>query len=119
MQHCYRHRYQRRNFEERKHLFQMFKARTHKEKLSEGRKQKEAEGSHPSSCHPKNYSQHTNPNTTHYDQNNSSITPPAKEQTASCLVKSDITIVLQTSSACIMNKPEDQFCVIKGTLMQI
>ena len=72
-----------------------------------------AEGNHPTAlCHPKNYSQHTNPNTTNSDQNNSGITPPANEQTATCLVKSDTTIVLQTASACIMNKP----CVINVLL---
>ena len=59
-----------------------------------------------------NYSQHTRPNTTNSNQNNSSITSPANEQTANCLVKSDSTIVLQTTSVCVMNTPEDQFCVI-------
>ena len=72
-----------------------------------------AEGNHHTAlCYPKNYSQHTSPTTTNSDQNNSSITPPANEQTATCLVKSDTTIVLQTASACVMNKREDQFCVV-------
>ena len=53
-----------------------------------------AEGDHHTAlCYPKNYSQHTNPTTTNSDQNNSSITPPANEQTATYLVKSDTTIV--------------------------
>ena len=56
---------------------------------------------------PQNYSQHTSPNTANSDQNNSSITSPANEQTVTCLVKSDTTIVLQTANACVMNKPED------------
>ena len=72
-----------------------------------------AEGNHHTAlCYPKNYSQHTSPTTTNSDQNNSSITPPANEQTATCLVKSDTTIVLQTVSACVVNKRKDQFCVV-------
>ena len=72
-----------------------------------------AEGNHHTAlCYPKNYLQHTNPTTTNSDQNNSSITPPANEQTATCLVKSDTTIVLQTVSACVMNKRKDQFYVV-------
>ena len=59
-----------------------------------------------------NYWQHTRPNTINSNQNNSSITSPANEQTANCLVKSDSTIVLQTASVCVMNTTEDQFCVI-------
>ena len=69
---------------------------------------KAEENHHTALCYPENYSQHT----TNSDQNNSSITPPANEQTATCLVKSDTTIVLQTASACVMNKREDQFCVV-------
>ena len=72
-----------------------------------------AEGNHHTAlCYSKNYSQHTSPNIANSDQNSSNITPPANEQTATCLVKSDTTIVLQTASACVMNKPKDQFCVI-------
>ena len=72
-----------------------------------------AEGNHHTAlCYPKNYSQYTNPTTTNSGQNNRSITPPAKEQTATCLVKSDTTIVLQAASTCVMNKPKDQFCVV-------
>ena len=59
-----------------------------------------------------NYSQHTRPNTTNSNQNNSSITSPGNEQTANFLLNSDSTIVLQTTSVCVMNTPEDQFCVI-------
>ena len=69
---------------------------------------KAEENHHTALCYPENYSQHT----TNSDQNNSSITPPANEQTATCLVKSDTTIVLQAASACVMNKREDQFCVV-------
>ena len=61
---------------------------------------------------PPNYSQRTSPSTPDSDQNNSSITTPVNGQTATCLVKSDTIIVLQTASACVRNKPEDQFCVI-------
>ena len=43
-------------------------------------------------CYLKNYSQHTSPTATNSDQNNSSITSPANEQTATCLVKSDTTV---------------------------
>ena len=76
-----------------------------------------AEGNHHTAlCYPKNHAQHTSPNTANSDQNNSKIKPPANEQTATCLVKSDTTIVLQTASACVMNKPEDQFCVINVLL---
>ena len=72
-----------------------------------------AEGNHHTAlCYPKNYSQHTSPTTTNSDQNSSSITPPVNEQTATCLVKSDTTTMLQTASACVMNKREDQFCVV-------
>ena len=72
-----------------------------------------AEGNHHTAiCYPKNCSQHTSPNTANSEQNNSNITTPANEQTSTCLVKSDTTIVLQTASACVMNKSEDQFCVI-------
>ena len=73
-----------------------------------------AKGNHHTAlCYPKNYSQYTNPTTTNSDQNNSSITPPANEQTVICLVRSTrTTIVSQTASACVMNKPEDQFCLI-------
>ena len=72
-------------------------------------------------CYPQNYSQHTSPTTTNSDQNNSSITLSANEQTATYLVKSHTTIVLQTSSACVTNpkhvhgsqrQPEDQFCIV-------
>ena len=72
-------------------------------------------------CYPQNYSQHNSPTTTNSDQNNSSITLSANEQTATYLVKSHTTIVLQTSSACVTNpkhvhgsqrQPEDQFCVV-------
>ena len=69
---------------------------------------KAEENHHTALCYPENYSQHT----TNSDQNNSSITPPANEQTATCLVKSDTTIVLQTVSACVMNKRKDKFCVV-------
>ena len=52
-----------------------------------------AEGNHHIAlCYPQNYSQYTSLNTTNSDQNNSSITSPADEQTA--LVKSDTTVVL-------------------------
>ena len=52
------------------------------------------EGNHHTAlCYPKNYSQHTNTTTTNSDQNNSSIMPPANEQTATCLVKSDTNTV--------------------------
>ena len=54
---------------------------------------KAEENHHTAICYPKNYSLHTNATTTDSDQNNSSITPPANEQTATCLVKSDTTIV--------------------------
>ena len=67
---------------------------------------------YPALCYPKSYSQHTNSTTNNSNQNNSSITPPAKEQTATCLVKSDTAIVLQTARPCVMNKHEDQFCVV-------
>ena len=67
---------------------------------------------HTALCYPQNYSQHTNPTAANSGQSNSSITPPANEQTATCLVKSDTTIVLQIASPCVMNKPEDQFCVV-------
>ena len=72
-------------------------------------------------CYRQNYSQHTSPTTTNSDQNNSSITLSANEQTATYSVKSHTTIVLQTSSACVTNpkhvhgsqrQPEDQFCVV-------
>ena len=72
-------------------------------------------------CYRQNYSQHTSPTTTNSDQNNSSITLSANEQTATYLVKSHTTIVLETSSACVTNpkhvhgsqrQPEDQFCVV-------
>ena len=57
--------------------------------------------------------QHINPTRTNSDKNDSSITPPANEQTVTCLVRSTrTTIVSQTASACVMNKPEDQFCLI-------
>ena len=70
---------------------------------------KAEENHHTALCYPENYSQHT----TNSDQNNSSITPPANEQTVICLVRSTrTTIVSQTASACVMNKPEDQFCLI-------
>ena len=70
------------------------------------------EGNHHTAlCYPKDYSQHTNPITTNSDQNNSSIMPPTNEQTATCLVKSDTTIVLQTASAYVINKREDLVCV--------
>ena len=76
-----------------------------------------AEGNHHTAlCYPKNYSKHTSPNTTNSDQNNSNIMTPANEQAATCLVKSDTTIVSQTASACVMNKPEDQFCFINVLL---
>ena len=66
------------------------------------------EGNHHTAlCYAKNYSQHTSHNTPNSDKNNSTITTPANEQTATCLVKSNTTIVLQTASACVMNKPED------------
>ena len=71
------------------------------------------EGNHDTGlCYPQNYLQHASPNTPSSDKNNSSITPPTNGKTATCLVKSDTTIVLQTAGACVMNKPEDQFCVI-------
>ena len=64
-----------------------------------------AEGNHHTAlCYPKDYSQYTSPNTANSDQNNSSITPPTNEQIATCLVKSDTTIVLQTASACVHNQ---------------
>ena len=34
------------------------------------------------------------------------------EETATCLVKNDSTILLQTASGCIMNITEDQFCAV-------
>ena len=75
-----------------------------------------AEGNHHTAlCYPKNYSQHTSPTTTNSDQNNSSITPPANEQTATCLVKSDATIVLQTVSLCVMNK---RICILYLTFIK-
>ena len=34
------------------------------------------------------------------------------EETSTCLVENDTTILLQTASGCIMNITEDQFCVV-------
>ena len=74
-----------------------------------------AEGNHHTALYyPKNYSQHTNPTTTNSDQNNSSITPSANKKTATCSVKSETTIVLQTASTCVMNKRKDHFCVVNA-----
>ena len=42
---------------------------------------KAEENHHTALCYPKNYSQHINPTSTNSDQNNSSTTPPANEQT--------------------------------------
>ena len=72
-----------------------------------------AEGNHHTAlCYPKNYSQHTSPIATNSDQNSSSsIMPPTNEQTTTCLVKSD-TVMLQTARACVINKREDQVCVV-------
>ena len=57
-----------------------------------------AEGNHHIAlCYPQNYSQYTSLNTTNSDQNNSSITLPADEQTA-FLSGERYTILLQTAS---------------------
>ena len=37
---------------------------------------------------------------------------PSTAKTATCLVKNDTTILLQTTSACIMNITKDQFCIV-------
>ena len=78
---------------------------------------KAEENHHNAICYSKNYSLHTNATTTDSDQNNSSITPPANEQIATCLLKSDTTIVLKTASACVINKPEDQFYIVNVLLI--
>ena len=38
--------------------------------------------------------------------------PPTNEQSTTCLVKSDTTVVLQTVRACVINIREDQVCVV-------
>ena len=114
MKNCYRHRYEKRNFEEGNICVKCLK-HGHIRKICRTKIKcfycKAGGNHHTALCYPKNYSQHTSPNTTISDQNNSSITPPTNGQTATCLVKSGITIVLQTTSACV-NKSENRFCAI-------
>ena len=45
-------------------------------------------------------------------KNNHHNTLNETEETATCLVKNDTTILLQRASGCIMNITEDQFCVV-------
>ena len=45
-------------------------------------------------------------------KNNHRNTLNETEETATCLVKNDTTILLQTASGCIMNITKDQFRVV-------
>ena len=61
MQNCYRHRYEKRNFEERKHCFKCLKPGHIKKNCRTKIKSVrcKAEGNHHTAlCYPQNYSQH-------------------------------------------------------------
>ena len=62
------------------------------------------------------FSKNGTPNTTIDGKNNHPNTLSDTEETATCLVKNDTTISLQTASGCIMNITKDQFCVVNVLL---
>ena len=57
------------------------------------------------------FSKNGTPNTID-GKNNHPNTLSNTEETATCLVKNDTMILLQTASGCIMNITKDQFCVV-------
>ena len=63
------------------------------------------------SSHNVMFSKNGIPNTLNGEKNHPN-TLRGTEETATCLVKNDSPILLQTASGCIMNITEDQICVV-------